>query len=487
MKIIVGYPPTLSSKGFALLSQNRQFQWFSHETRIFPLVLASAATMAQKAGHQVFWKDAIAESLTPEPFFNYLRTEKPDLLLFETKTPVVRQHWQTIRDLKTAFPTLRIALAGDHVTALPEETLQNAPVDYILCGGDYDFLLNDLLRHLASGAPLPRGIMYRATDGSPKGNKDFELNHLLDDAPFIDRDLTHWEMYEKEYNLRGKPFMYIMSGRDCWHGRCTFCAWTTLYPRFRARSVNNVLDEIGLLIEKYNVQEIFDDSGTLNTGNWLRQLCAGLLERGYARKIDYSCNMRFGALKPEDYVMMKRAGFRLLKFGLESANQGTLDRLEKKTRVEQITEGCRWAKAAGLTVHLTMIVGFPWETREDALRTFSLARELMLSGAADLLQATTVVPYPGTPLHTQALKENGFLFDPQEYERFDMSEPVLKTRMAPEEVREICGKIYTIFLSPRYMWQRIKNIRRWDDIWFLLQGAGAVLGHLKDFGKAKSA
>lgn len=487
MKIIVGYPPTLSSKGLALLSQNRQFQWFSHETRIFPLVLASAATMAQKAGHQVFWKDAIAESLTPEPFFNYLRTEKPDLLLFETKTPVVRQHWQTIRDLKTAFPTLRIALAGDHVTALPEETLQNAPVDYILCGGDYDFLLNDLLRHLATGAPLPRGIMYRATDGSPKGNKDFELNHLLDDAPFIDRDLTHWEMYEKEYNLRGKPFMYIMSGRDCWHGRCTFCAWTTLYPHFRARSVNNVLDEIGLLIEKYNIQEIFDDSGTLNTGDWLRQLCAGLLERGYARKIDYSCNMRFGALKPEDYVMMKRAGFRLLKFGLESANQGTLDRLKKKTRVEQITEGCRWAKAAGLTVHLTMIVGFPWETREDALRTFSLARELMLSGAADLLQATTVVPYPGTPLHMQALKENGFLFDPQEYERFDMSEPVLKTRMAPEEVREICGKIYTIFLSPRYMWQRIKNIRRWDDIWFLLQGADAVLGHLKDFGKAKSA
>ena len=485
MKIVVGYPPTLSSKGLALLSQNRQFQWFSHETRIFPIVLASAATMAQRAGHQVIWKDAIAESMTSDAFFDFLRAEKPDLFLFETKTPVVRQHWQSIRDIKAVLPTLHIVLAGDHVTALPEESLENSPVDYILCGGDYDFLLGDLLQHLTTGAPLPHGIMYRDENGKPAGHKNFELSHSLDEAPFIDRDLTHWRMYQKEYNLRRKPFAYIMSGRDCWHGKCTFCAWTTLYPRFRVRSVNNVLDEIGQLIEKYGVKEIFDDAGTLNTGAWLRELCAGLEERGYSRKINYSCNMRFGALKPEDYVMMKRAGFRLLKFGLESANQETLDRLEKKTRVEQITEGCRWAKAAGLTVHLTMIVGFPWETREDALNTFNLARTLMLSGTADLLQATTVVPYPGTPLHTQAIQENGFLFDPKEYERFDMSEPVLKTRMAPEEVRDICNKIYTIFLSPRYIWQRLKSIRRWDDIWFLLQGAGAVVGHLKDFGKMK--
>ena len=63
MKVIVGYPPTNSPKGLALLSQNRQFQWFSHETRIFPVVLAGAATMAQQAGHQVIWKDTIAENI----------------------------------------------------------------------------------------------------------------------------------------------------------------------------------------------------------------------------------------------------------------------------------------------------------------------------------------------------------------------------------------------------------------------------------------
>ncbi|MDO9543280.1 MAG: cobalamin-dependent protein, partial [Kiritimatiellia bacterium] len=284
MKIIIGYPPTNSPKGLALLSQNRQFQWFSHETRMFPVVLAGAATMARQAGHQVIWKDAIAENLDQVSFLDFLRREKPDLFLFETKTPVVRRHWQTAQALKAVLPSMRLAVCGDHVTALPEETLRKSPVDFVICGGDYDFQLRDLLAHLTGGAPLPKGILYRQ-NGQITGDKHFELNHNLDNAPFIDRRLTHWEWYRKEYNLLGNPFMYIMSGRDCWHGKCTFCSWTTLFPGFRVRSVNNVLDEIGMLIDDFKVQEIFDDSGTLNTGKWLENLCAGLREMGYSRKI----------------------------------------------------------------------------------------------------------------------------------------------------------------------------------------------------------
>jgi anaerobic magnesium-protoporphyrin IX monomethyl ester cyclase len=484
MKVVIGYPPTASEKGLALLSQNRQFQWFSHETRIYPVVLASAATMARAAGHQVFWKDAIAENTGANEFHAYLQSIEPDLFVFETKTPVVRQHWQTIRDLRSRFPVMRIAIVGDHVTALPEETLASSPVDYVICGGDYDFLLAELLQSFPAHATLPPGVLFR--DGAQiRGNKAFQLSRDLDDAPLIDRDLTRWDLYQKEYNIPDRPFMYIMSGRDCWHGKCSFCAWTVLYPTFRVRSVANVLDECGQLIDRYGIKEIFDDSGSLNTGAWLRELCEGLIARGFARKIRYSCNMRFGALRLEDFHLMKKAGFRLLKFGLESANQTTLDRLNKKVTVEQITEGCRMAKQAGLTVHLTMIVGFPWETREDALRTFQLAKRLMQRGYADLLQATTVVPYPGTPLYEEALRNQGFLFDPREYERFDMSEPVLKTLMTPDDVRRICSKIYTIFLTPRYMWTQLRKIRSFEDVGFLVRGARAVLGHLRDFGAKK--
>jgi radical SAM superfamily enzyme YgiQ (UPF0313 family) len=255
-----------------------------------------------------------------------------------------------------------------------------------------------------------------------------------------------------------------------------------MYPCFKNRSVKNVLDEIGELIEKYNAKEIFDDSGTLSVGNWLKELCNGLIERGYNKKVTYSCNMRFGVLKQEDYDLMKKAGFRLLKFGLESANQKTLDYLNKGIKIEDIEEGCKMAKKAGLTVHLTMIVGYPWETKEDALNTFSLSKRLMQTGEADLLQATVLMPYPGTPLWKEAVEKDWFYINSKDYERYDQREPILKTPgSSPEEIAKICGKIYTIFLTPSYIYSRIKATNSVDELKLNLRGVKAVFGHLNDF------
>jgi len=480
MKIFIGYPPTESKKGTALLSQNRQFQWFSNPSYLFPVVLGSAATLLKEKKHDVKWVDAIAERISWEEFIKKFEKEKPELFIFETKTPVIKQHWKIINKLKNKFPKLKIAIVGDHVTSFPKESLEKSKVDFVLKGGDYDFLSTELVNWL-NGGKRPKGIVYR------KGKKiidsgNFELKHNLDELPFIDRELTKWWLYQKEYNLQGRPFFYIMSGRDCWWGKCKFCAWPRLYPKFRVRSVENVLKEIEMLIKKYNAKEIFDDSGTLMTGKWLENLCKGLIERGFNKKIKYSCNMRFGTLKQEDYFLMKKAGFRLLKFGLETANQETLDKLNKGIKIKDIIEGCEMAKKAGLTVHLTMIVGYPWETKEDALKTFKLAKELMQSGKADLLQATILIPYPGTPLWNEALKNDWFLFPPEQYERYDMKEPVLKTKNSDaKEVVAICEKIYTIFLTPRYIFQRIKSIKNLEDFKFNISGLKAVFGHMKDF------
>jgi len=483
MKILIGYPPTESEKGTALLSQNRQFQWFSNPTYIFPVVLASAATMLKNQGHNVLWVDCIAQKINKKNFFELIQREKPDFFVFETKTPVIKQHWRIINELKSKFPELQVIMSGDHVTSFPEESMENSKADFILTGGDYDFLIAELIDALHKKSEIPKGMVYRKNKNI-LSNGNFELKNNLDDAPFIDRELTKWRLYEKEYNLVGRPFFYIMSGRDCWWGRCKFCAWPRLYPEHRIRSPENVLNEIGMLIEKYSVKEIFDDSGTLMVGDWLRTLCRGLIKRGYNNKIRYSCNMRFGALSQEDYYLMKKAGFRLLKFGLESANQFTLDKLEKGIKVNDIIKGCEMAKKAGLLVHLTMIVGYPWETKEDALKTFGLAKRLMQSGQADLLQATILIPYPGTTLWNEAKHNNWFLFNPLEYERYDMREPILKTKNSDaKEIASICEKIYTIFLTPKYFLTRLKSLKSWEDFRFNFKGTKAVLGHLKDFRK----
>lgn len=476
MKVAISYPP-LGGDRHATLGQNRQFQWFHNPSFIYPLVPASAATMLKEAGHEVLWNDCIAMRWPPEKFWEFAAHERPGLIAMETKTPVVKTHWDLIGRLKAELPETVVVLFGDHVTALPEESLSNCPVDYVLTGGDHDFLLVNLIEHLEGGEPLEPGIWFRKGD-AVECTGQFVLRHDLDALPEIDRELTRWQLYGEHLFIK-EPNTYTMAGRDCWYAKCTFCSWTTLYPSFRVRSHDLVLDEIGHLIDRYGVKELFDDTGTFPAGGWLERFCAGMLERGYSERVQISCNARVGALSEEQFRLMARAGFRLLKFGLESANQKTLDRLRKGTTVPDIVDSCAMAKRAGLTVHLTTMVGYPWETREDAMRTVDLARKLLGEGHADMLQATIVIPYPGTPLFDEA-RANGWL-QTTDWSRYDMSGPVLSSEIPDRELGRLTQGLYRAFLSPRFVGRTLLSIRSMEDLRFVGRAGKAVLGHLKDF------
>jgi radical SAM superfamily enzyme YgiQ (UPF0313 family) len=337
----------------------------------------------------------------------------------ETKTPVVKNHWKIIEDVKEQLPDTKVVMFGDHVTALPRESMENSKVDYILTGGDYDFLLLNLVKYLSGKETmLEPGIWYRE-NGKMKNTGPFRLNHDLNALPFIDRDLTKWWLYsEKNGNYKVTPGTYTMCARDCWWrkgGGCSFCAWTLLYPVFRARKPELLVDEIGTLIERYGVREIFDDSGTFPVGGSLKQFCDLMIERRYNEKVYFSCNMRFGALTKEDYQLMKKAGFRMLLFGLESGSQRILDEINKGLTVGEIIDSCRKAKEAGLTVHITIMFGYPNATREEEPQTYRLAKKLMEEGYADTLQSTLVVPYPGSRLYERALEKGWLRFSPGEW------------------------------------------------------------------------
>ncbi|MDD5490132.1 MAG: B12-binding domain-containing radical SAM protein, partial [Candidatus Moranbacteria bacterium] len=102
MKIAISFPPLESKKGTPLLSQNRQFQWFSDPTYIYPMIPASAATLLKANGHEVFWDDAIAEGLGYDQWLERIENENPDIIIMETKTPVVKKHWQIINSIKNS-------------------------------------------------------------------------------------------------------------------------------------------------------------------------------------------------------------------------------------------------------------------------------------------------------------------------------------------------------------------------------------------------
>ncbi|MBN1914091.1 MAG: radical SAM protein [Candidatus Omnitrophica bacterium] len=491
MKIIISYPPLADpQKGIPLLSQNRQFQYFKEPTYIYPVVPATAATMLKQAGHDVLWLDCIAEDIPYEKFISIIKEEKPDLIAFETKTPVVKQHWKIIDNIKCQVSGVRCVLFGDHVTALPQESFQNSQVDYVLTGGDYDFLLLNLCNVLERlrvtsyelrVTDLEPGIYYRQ-NGQIKNTGKFKLGHDLNCAPFIDRALTKWQLYAyKNGNYKRTPGTYIMSARDCWWGKCTFCSWPLLYPEFRLRQASNVLDEIGKIIGEYRVREIMDDSGTFPVGEWLRDFCQGMIKRGYHKKIYLDCNMRFGAISPQDYKLMKNAGFRLLLFGLESANQTTLERLNKNLKVETIIESCKLARSCGLYPHITIMFGYPWETLEQAQKTLELGSWLLKKGYAYTMQATVVIPYPGSRLFEECKKE-GWLKS-LDWDDYDMKQPIMQIPFSQEQVMEFAQAMYQVSFDPKFLLRKIFSLRDADDLKYLLRAGKKVFGHIFDFRK----
>ena len=184
MNIAVTYPPLENGKGVPLLGQNRQFQWFNSPTYIYPMVPAYAATYLKEKGFHVVWNDAIAEGWSYKKYLSYYKNSDFDLVMIETKTPVVKMHWEIVKRLKKIKPETIIVLVGDHVTAFPDETMENCPADYVLTGGNYDFLLVHLCENLRNHdgilneEELEPGIYYRR-DGAVKNTGKFVLNQDL--------------------------------------------------------------------------------------------------------------------------------------------------------------------------------------------------------------------------------------------------------------------------------------------------------------------
>lgn len=506
-KIAVGYPPIETKKGVPLLSQNRQFQYFNAKTYIYPMVPAYAASRAQEKGYDVVWLDGIAEEWSYDQWLAELKNEKPDLLMIETKAPVVKQHWRIISDLKSKFKDLIIVLVGDHVTFDPKETMINSEVDYIITGGDYDFMLSDLADSITKNVTLVGGIWGRANDekvtlsdfvryeDNDKTNESkafwisgpLKQTHNLDELPFVDRDLTKWELYAyANGNYKYTPATYMYSGKDCWWNRCTFCVWDhTINPMgtYRRFSPERLFAEVKHVVDNYGVKEIFDDAGTLFVGPPLKKFCNLLIESGYNKKVVFGCNMRLNALNQEYYDLMGKANFRFILYGMESGNQYTLDKLDKGLKVHQIEQGVKMAKKAGLEPHLTIMLGYPWETYEMAKNTIALSKKLFKEGYVDTMQATIVIPYPGTPLYKECMQKDWLKVDPYDYEAFDMRSPVMKIPFDEKKLMELTQELYSSFFTPKFVLRKLLSIRNLTDVKFLFYSAWKIFGHLLDFDK----
>lgn len=490
MKISIIYPPFFEEDKRPLLGQNRQFRFSSSkEVKIYPLIPASAATLLKQNGHDVQWLDGINDFSVTQNFDNILNNFEPELLFLETKAPIINKHWVYINELKERNPNVIVVLGGDHVSFFPEESLENSKVDFVIVGGDYDWTLLKLVEYLSkSSNEAPRGIYYWKNNeientGKPKFLTD------LDQLPIIDRKLTKFNIYGEAY-LK-KPAAYILSGRGCCAANkkkaiCSFCIWQHAFWNCsaRLRSPENVISEIRQLVKEYKIVEIFDDneSGPIWDLDWLKRFIELLQKHKLHKKIQISCNARADLLTKEVCKLLKKGNFRLLKVGIETGSKRILKEIiQKRETVQEIKQGIKNAKDVGLVIHMTNMVGYPEETPEEAQLTLSMAKELMLykTRAGDSLQASILVPYPGTPLWNRAKRKGWLKVSPTDYKKYDMEHVILKSNL--ENPFDWCHKLWKIHLHPKFILKSLITARNQPDFLLLTKGFKSLLGHLKDF------
>lgn len=434
-KIVYAVPPMKDPKGYATVGNMRQFQWFKDPTFAYPMIPALAVTMLAHK-NQVLWLDAIAEELSEVQFGQMIIDMQPDYIIFECPTPLISRYIEIINGIKDNFPDIKIILCGDHVTAME---VPECKADHIVKGGKWYYDVCEIIN----------------------GEKWTEK------LPHINRNMTRaWLYAYRNGNFKFQPGTYIMASHDCWYGKCRFCSWSEYHKECTTRDVYDVLDEVDSLI-KAGFKEIFDDSGTFPTGDWLKTFCDEVIKRGYNDYVAFGCNMRFGALTDEDFILMAKAGFRMILWGLESVNQDTLDMLNKGVQVKNISNDIVLAKAAGLSSHLTVMFGFPWESYKDAKRTYDMVRWWLRKGYVSSAQATVCIPYPITPLW-KTCKENSLLLS-EDWDEYDMTQPIMKIPYTEKELFKLQKGIYNIAFHPEFIWNKLRSIRDIEDLRYFLR------------------
>ena len=463
MKISISYPPIVNSHGQkAMVSQNRNVQYFKEPTYLLPVTYAQAATWLKHLGHDVYWDDGNAQLKTYDQWLENLVQWQPDMVVLESTTPVMKFYWRTINQIKERLPDCIVVTTGYHSMRMPEETMQKSAADVVLRSSHVDFALARLVPIVANNPSWRltcsmEGMFIRMKGGELRSTGNFRQVEPLDKSPLVDRDLVQWRNYAYENgNFLQTPGTYASSViRDCMFGKCTFCRYNGPDLTFSMMDVQRSLDEYEDLIKNHGVKEIFDDSGVWYRGKEAREFAQGLIDRGLHKSGCYfGINTRFEYLDEETIALMGKANFRFVLLGYEAADEETLQRLNKGYQLQHVESCLKWLTKYGLHPHLTIMVGYYWQTQEQLDKTVSEVKRLMFTGLARTLQVTLCTPLDYTPYHQECIREGVLLTD--NYDDFDMSKLIVKTPIPHDHYYKAVREMYSVAFHPRFILRQLQ-------------------------------
>jgi radical SAM superfamily enzyme YgiQ (UPF0313 family) len=264
----------------------------------------------------------------------------------------------------------RLICGGHHPSALPDQMLKIG-YDQVIIGEGEQAIIDVIEGNIS---PKVRG---KISD--------------IDSLPYPDyTGLGFW-------NTMGMP---IITSRGCPFD-CSFCASSHFWDRkYRARSADNVLNEISWRVQNGLKTWMFEDDNFTANKSRAIDICAGIGEMG---KFTWQCASRAESLDETLCKALNSAGCKTVWLGVESLSQPSLDRCKKRTTVEKMLQGIEIAEGMGLETMSQFLIGIPGDSVDNINETV----ENIMRSKIKRKGTNIVWILPGTDIYDKA-KEKGF-------------------------------------------------------------------------------
>jgi len=402
------------------------------------------AAVLEKRGHNVDVIDLQGDDPSTKELEAELQLLHPDIVGVTSATLTFNPAIQVIKAAKRVLPSCLTLMGGPHVTVMDEETLNANPDTDVVVRGEGEQTILELAQ-LVSETRLDNlggvaGITFRKKTGQVVRNSQRPFIEDLDTLPYP----AHEHFDVRRYKVSGKTYLPIITSRGC-PFQCAFCLASHMCGKgFRARRPKNVVDELEWLKDTYGAEAFafYDDTFTYDNRRAFA-ICEEMRNRKF--NLPWDCRTRVDRVTPELLTTLRKTNCLLIHFGVESGSQKMLNAMRKGTTVEQNASAIKWAKEAGISVAISVVVGYPGETPEMMEETFEFIRKT----EPDYLYMCEAVPYPGTEMYN-VVKKLGWQMS-EDWSQFHEQTQVFKNPLLPLEMIERKKKaFYDEFFSPAY-------------------------------------
>lgn len=202
------------------------------------------------------------------------------------------------------------------------------------------------------------GLMYKNEQGNININpvKQFKSLSTISSPSFTGYNLTDYFIPQ--------IIIPLQLAKGCYWSKCTFCDFHYGRNSFISDTAENIVNKLETLKEKYNIANFeFVDAAVHPT--FYEKLADEIIKR----KLDISFYSMARAEKeftPKILKKLKKAGLKMLFWGVESASEKVIDLMQKGINIKETKRILKDSANQGIWNHTYFMLGFPKETPEDA-------------------------------------------------------------------------------------------------------------------------